>query len=208
MSLAALIRSMAAAGATPEAIAIAVEAIEAAHAQVEGGRAAARERKRRQRERDKAVTVTGHERDCHVENSLSLPPSPQTPQPPTHTREEISIPREGPAKRASKRCPEAWAPTPDDLAVGAEKGLTPGEIADELAKFRDHTFGTARSDWSATFRNWLRQTADRRPARKITESRHDQHRPNSTDARFNAKQDNLAVGFRAAQTAAARYGGV
>lgn len=70
MSIAAIIRAMAAAGAPPEAIAIAVEAIEAAHTSateaVESSRRAARERKQRQRmsrdchgtERDMAVTVT------------------------------------------------------------------------------------------------------------------------------------------------------
>lgn len=96
MRLAALIRNMAEAGATPEAIAIAVEAIEAVEAKAEAGRAAARERKRRQRERDGHGTVTGHDRDSHAA-PRPLPSSPQTPQQPTPTPGEITTPaRKGP----------------------------------------------------------------------------------------------------------------
>jgi hypothetical protein len=31
----------------------------------------------------------------------------------------------------------------------------------ELEFFRDYTFATARTDWDATFRNWLRTAADK-----------------------------------------------
>ncbi|KQM65801.1 hypothetical protein ASE75_06105 [Sphingomonas sp. Leaf17] len=85
MSLAALIRDMAAVGAPAEAIALAVEAIERAQAQVDTTRAAAAERQRRKRARDRDTsrdshaTVTGH---VTLEPSPSPPPllSPQTPQ--------------------------------------------------------------------------------------------------------------------------------
>ena len=65
-----------------------------------------------------------------------------------------------PAKtpRASRRCPEDFTPSPDLFAEVAVPGVN---VARELAKFRDHTFKTARSDWPATFRNWLRDAADR-----------------------------------------------
>ena len=63
--------------------------------------------------------------------------------------------------RPAKRCPDGWLPSTDDVEVGESKGLSPGDIVEELAKFKDHTFGTARSDWSATFRNWLREAARR-----------------------------------------------
>lgn len=64
---------------------------------------------------------------------------------------------------ASKRVPESWKPSEEDYAVGTEEGLTAPEIIRETARFRDHTFTPARSDWSATFRNWLRNAADRKP---------------------------------------------
>lgn len=86
MSVAALIRSMAAAGATPEAIAIAVEAIEAAEAKVEERRAAARERKRRQRERDSHGTVTGQSLDEPDPVTGQSPKTKVSPTPPSKTQ--------------------------------------------------------------------------------------------------------------------------
>lgn len=65
MSIADLIRRMSSAGAPAEAIAIAVEAIEAEQDKLAERRAKAAERKARQRnkERDSHATVTGHDRD-------------------------------------------------------------------------------------------------------------------------------------------------
>lgn len=81
MSIAALIRSMAVAGAPAEAIALAVEAIEAADARLETARAAARERKARQRakERDSHGTVTGQVGDSHAPSSPETKISPRPP---------------------------------------------------------------------------------------------------------------------------------
>lgn len=86
------------------------------------------------------------------------------PTPPSKPSEPNGSSGKLPARvRASRRCPADWRPTSDDLAVGAAEGFSPGEIERELAKFRDHTFGTPKSDWSATFRNWLRNA---KPPRK------------------------------------------
>jgi hypothetical protein len=83
MSIATLIRQMTEAGAPPEAIALAVEAIEAAQNKDQARRAAQRERTRRHREKADAsrygnVTVT----PCNV-----TPPAPSSssPTPPTTT---------------------------------------------------------------------------------------------------------------------------
>src|SRR5215207_4678798 len=65
MSIAALIRRMSDAGAPPEAIAIAVEAIEDAQSGLAAKRAKDAERKARQR----AGTVTGQSRDSHGTNA-------------------------------------------------------------------------------------------------------------------------------------------
>lgn len=64
--------------------------------------------------------------------------------------------------RARKRCPEDWRPSEADYQVAMDEGLTEGEIIRETAKFRDHTFGQPRSDWSATYRNWIRAAAERK----------------------------------------------
>lgn len=60
--------------------------------------------------------------------------------------------------RASRRCPADFTPSAELIAEASAPGVN---VARELAKFKDHTFKTARSDWPATFRNWLRDAADR-----------------------------------------------
>lgn len=111
MSIAALIRSMADAGAPAEAIALAVEAIEAAQGTVIRQREVARDRKRRQRShgRDDSVTVTGQSRDTDetvTPSAPSLSPPPQTPPPHTHPRGDIYNPR---AKAGPKVLAESFA---------------------------------------------------------------------------------------------------
>jgi hypothetical protein len=186
MSLAALIRSMADAGAPPEAIALAVEAVEAAEAKVEAGRAAARERKRRQR--DKGVTVTGQSRDTDVTvtaETPSLPSSPQTPQQPTHPRGDISPVREEPVRstplkaKATRRCPEGWSPRPSTTATLEAEGYDPGTLERALAMVRDHEFRTARTDWDATYRNWVRNEPPKAP-----NERHRHSQPTARESRL------------------------
>lgn len=82
------------------------------------------------------------------------------PKPSSNRQSKKTKEREG---APSKRCPADWSPSPDDLETAEAEGLPPGQVERELAKFRDHTFGTARVDWSATFRNWIRQAAERAP---------------------------------------------
>ncbi len=83
MSIAALIRSMAAAGAPAEAIAIAVEAIENVASKDVQRRASQAERKQRQRqrERDSHATVTGQSQDDTVPPSPLVPPLDGFPKP-------------------------------------------------------------------------------------------------------------------------------
>lgn len=75
MSLAALIRSMSAAGAPAEAIALAVEAIEAAQAEVAVKRAAGAERVRRYRERKAAEAHDVTHGNVTVTHNVT-PPAP------------------------------------------------------------------------------------------------------------------------------------
>lgn len=56
--------------------------------------------------------------------------------------------------RASRRCPPDWQPSEEHQALAIERGAS---LQSEVEKFRDHTFRDARSDWDATFRNWLRR---------------------------------------------------
>lgn len=122
---------------------------------------------------------------------LSLPPSPQTPQPPTHTRKELTTR----GKRPSRRCPEGWEPTGKTRAVLIGEGYEAGDLERALTRMRDHEFKTARSDWDATFRNWVRQDADRKP-------RQANERPDPATAKFDAKQANYARAWEGADRAA------
>jgi uncharacterized protein YdaU (DUF1376 family) len=62
--------------------------------------------------------------------------------------------------RPAKKCPEAFEVTPDmrQWAVDSCPGVN---VERETAKFRDHTFAAARTDWPGTWRNWLRNASDR-----------------------------------------------
>lgn len=67
-------------------------------------------------------------------------------------------------KRPSKRVPESWSPTERTFAMLAEEGHDAGALERALTRMRDHEFKSARSDWDAAFRNWVRTDADRKPA--------------------------------------------
>ena len=74
------------------------------------------------------------------------------------------------AKPPAKACrlPETWHPSPDGLDLATK--LIGAEAAErELAKFRDYWRAKAgrdgaKLDWNATWRNWIRNAADRMPS--------------------------------------------
>ena len=69
--------------------------------------------------------------------------------------------------RPTRRCPADWLPSSELLAQ--MRAECPGvDLERETAKFRDYTFSTARSDWDATWRNWMRKAAeDAEPRAKL-----------------------------------------
>lgn len=74
--------------------------------------------------------------------------------------ESKNPPTVGVRKRAARRCPEDWSPTPDDLSKIQEE-CPNVDIAAAERKFRDHEFAKARSDWAACWRNWMREEQSR-----------------------------------------------
>lgn len=94
-----------------------------------------------------------------------------------------------PRPKPSKRCPTDWMPSEADRGIGEGEGLTPGEIDRALAKMRDHSFKTARVDWSAAFRNWLRSDAE-------SKSR------NAKPDKLAARHDNYAASWAGSEQAA------
>jgi hypothetical protein len=128
---------------------------------------------KREREDDSSAARTRSYRDrkaaCDATHNHVTPcdatQRQETPRGEESREEQIQSPPPAslsapPAKtpKASRRCPEDFAPSAELVAEVAAPGVN---VARELAKFRDHTFKTARSDWPATFRNWLRDAADR-----------------------------------------------
>lgn len=212
MSVATLIRRMAEAGAPAEAIALAVEAIEAAQAQIEAGRTAARDRKRRQRERN--VTVTGQSRDMDVTvtpHPPSLPSSPQTPQQPTHPPGEILPARKGPSKAdVAEGFLAFWSAYPrrvgkDAAAKAFSKALARIDDPDPLAVI---LAGIERAlpGWDdprfiphpSTWLNEGRWSDDAPEIRTESRPRHDRPDPRT------AKSDHLAAVRRAMEAACDR----
>lgn len=91
-----------------------------------------------------------------------IPISSDPPLPPVGgaTVEPDSEPKR---KRGRKGKPPAdWQPTDAHRAIARERGV---DFELELAKFRDHEFATPKSDYDATFRNWLRSATPQRQGR-------------------------------------------
>jgi hypothetical protein len=168
VSIADMVDAMAEAGAPAAAIAIAVRALEAMVAETEARRSAAREKKHRQRAEARGGDgmVPGQARNRPDRVPGRPPKTKVSPTPPSkaQTSSTPSPPIGGsvptPSGRRSRRCPADYQPGPKVLDSDAAAGFSPGEIERELARFKDHQFRDARSDWDAAFRNWLRRATD------------------------------------------------
>jgi hypothetical protein len=71
-----------------------------------------------------------------------------------------NLPTVGARKRASRRCPDDWKPSPEDVAK-ISRECPDVDMAAAERKFRDHEFSKARSDWAACWRNWMRTDQER-----------------------------------------------
>lgn len=93
------------------------------------------------------------------EESSLRSPDAQADEKPEETQ-RVSVRR---GTKPTKRCPPDFV-VPED-ALAAMRAECPGvDIDRETRKFRDHTYAVARSDWLATWRNWIRGAVDRSPA--------------------------------------------
>lgn len=175
MSIATLIRRMTEAGAPPEAIALAIEEIEALQSSLDALRHADRDRKRAQRERQKSANVTGHSGTCPGQVTDTVSPDKETPQ----TPKEINPIRvcEGacaPARHRYHRLPEGWQPAkpyPAPLQAKLDQ-WPPGTLGDEIAAFKRWAANAAdqagkgrKLDWDKALWNWLGRRHDERHRR-------------------------------------------
>lgn len=70
-------------------------------------------------------------------------------------------------KKSGSRLPEDWRPSETDAAYARSQGVPEAEIWREGERFRDFWLGKpgqggVKLDWSATWRNWIRSTCDRK----------------------------------------------
>ncbi len=90
---------------------------------------------------------------------VGVPAAPSDPGSPAAPAPKKPFPRGG-----KRICPRDFAPNPSVLKLAAELGYT--EILERQTRERmidwSHGKGRAMSDWQATYRNWLREDADRR----------------------------------------------
>lgn len=192
MSIATLIRRMTDAGAPPEAIALAVEEIEAISASLEARRAADRERKRAQRERQISSNVTGHSEDVpHVSQDRVSLDKESSPRPPKEIN-PIPCVRVSRARLGYHRLPEGWRPAkplPEQLQAKVDQ-WPPGTFEDEIAAFKrwaanaENKDGKGRKlDWDKALWNWLGRQHDERHRRTNSMGRHQPNDGLSSTAR-------------------------
>lgn len=176
MSIADTVRRLVEAGATPEVIAIAVEAIEQAgqkKPRTSGAERQARYEERKRQKTSESVSSDVRSDACSdvrdEQASPSLSPSPQTPQPHTHPRvDNTPLPPEGRQRRKPARAIPAGFPAAEDIAEQQAKARAAGanlDVAAQAERFRNHAEQNDRrcADWRAAWRNWIHSAIERAP---------------------------------------------
>lgn len=87
-------------------------------------------------------------------NASQVQSKPAAPAMPLINNQQSTINNQDTSRRRARRAPAGFQPDDSHRAIADERGL---DLGAQLAAFRDHEFGTPRSDWPATFRNWLRR---------------------------------------------------
>jgi hypothetical protein len=135
--------------------------------EVETDRAAARARQKNYRDKRRSNGVSNGVTDSvtnavsHTTQALPIQSEPEA----SNEASTTSMPR----KRAT-RLPDDWKPTEKDTAWQHEHGIDDVTARREAEKFRDYWRAKAgrdatKIDWSATWRNWLRNVLERTPQR-------------------------------------------
>jgi hypothetical protein len=97
-------------------------------------------------------------------DSLSGSDSSLSQADPAELPESFSLVGAPAAKKVRRKAlwhtvPAEWEPSPEHVKIARDRGV---DFVNELAKFRDHEFGVARSDANRAFRNWLRRASPER----------------------------------------------
>lgn len=88
----------------------------------------------------------------------SKAPHPHSSSPSSKNPPASRVPPAAAGPKPSKRCPESFAVTPE-LRAWAHTEIPGVDIDFETGAFRDWTFATARVDWPATWRGWMRKAS-------------------------------------------------
>jgi len=88
--------------------------------------------------------------------SNGTPPATRARVPEEELRSKTKSKSTDPAR--ARRCPLSWQPNLAHVSLANEIRVNLGA---EVEKFRDYEFGVPKSDWDATFRNWLRNAAEK-----------------------------------------------
>lgn len=80
------------------------------------------------------------------------------------SREEKNKKPPSEVKRATRKCPAEFEVT-ENLRTWAAGECPTVDLTRATAKFRDHTFKTATTDWPGAWRNWVRKDAEFAQAR-------------------------------------------
>ena len=203
MSTVAFIEGMIAAGFSTEEAIKAARVFEQVQAEVfeqpaAKGPTKAAERTRRWREKrhQPSQTVTGDACDVTTVTETeppSLSPSPQTPQPHTHPREEKTpLPPEGRHRRKPEK------PLPDDcpsaqliaaMQVEAREAGANADMAFEARQFRDWWLSKdgRNRDWDACWRTWARKRIANAPKTAVASLAQRQAQAQPDEARWRSR---------------------
>ena len=92
---------------------------------------------------------------------LNTSPSEAPPKPRTGTRTRTGTKEaDKSASRPAKKCPVDFV-VPENLLAEITAECPLVDIAAQTKIFRDYTFKTAKTDWPATWRNWMRLKQER-----------------------------------------------
>lgn len=116
-------------------------------------------------QREEARRRTREQHDWSTNRATNDQPN-QTPDTRHHSVSEI--PRE---RARGTRLPPDWAPDPGGLDFAEAQGLRNGKAQAEAERFRDYWAAQpgqkgVKTDWPATWRNWVRRTVESAPKGK------------------------------------------
>lgn len=211
MSLTATIEALVEAGATPEMLLAVVRR----HEQERDRELAERREKEAQRKRDARAAASAmsadvrgrdrtsavssphvHERSARVVTPFSSSLRSEEGKEPPPNPNGLGAPKGAETARGS-RIPENWSPVPDYEPEAY--GLSQAQHDAELTKFLDYWRSVPgakgrKSDWPATWRNWMRRAAENSTRKPSHERNH--HHPNPT-----SREDRLGRMLRGAMAA-------